>query len=62
MLKCRSYIVVATFCYVLYDFDVSIEGWFEKPLNDASWQRIQITKSGIAQGVQPVSNYFWIFS
>ena len=49
-------------CNVLYYFDVSIEGWLEKPLNDASWQRIQITKSGIAQGVQSVSKYFWIFS
>ena len=47
---------------MLYDFDVSIEGWFEKPLNDASWQGIQITKSSVAQGVQSVSKYFWIFS
>ena len=50
------------FCYVLYDFDVSVEGWFEKPLNDASWKRIQITKSGITQGVQSVSKYVLIFS
>ena len=54
-------IVVEFFCYMLYDFDVSIEGWVEKPLNDASWQGIQITKSSIAQGVQSVSKYFWIF-
>ena len=47
---------------MLYDFDVSIEGWVEKPLNDASWQGIQITKSSVAQGVQSVSKYFWIFS
>ena len=55
-------LLLQLFCNVLYYFDVSIEGWFEKPLNDASWQRIQITKSGIAQGVQSVSKYFWIFS
>ena len=55
-------VLLQFFRYMLYDFDVSIEGWFEKPLNDASWQRIQITKSGIAQGVQSVSKYFWIFS
>ena len=54
--------VVEFFCYILYDFDVSIEGWVEKPLNDASWQGIQITKSSVAQGVQSVSKYFWIFS
>ena len=62
MCKNAELIAVEFFCYMLYDFNVSIEGWFEKPLNDASWQRIQITKSGIAQGVQSVSKYFWIFS